>query len=367
MAGGGRFAIPNPSPEELERPIGTDGGIRPAMTAFGPVISIRCLSAMSEVVFSAFRLSGKLPFGFFGIYTATGYNTQMFKTLVVWFALASAVGQPSIELISVYAEGAAPLNEKDYIISRDAATKDALGNALWSVATILLTQEEIEFNLGTINEFLISRGMDYVQSYKFIEEQMDEESRTYTTGMQFTFFLDHIKLVLAERGVTFDQRDKPKVALLIDERSVGVMDDASFILLPSSAEKRLEESLVKMGFNVISRGEIRKLGDNEQVLSAVKGDVDAVSWLARQYDAEFIVLGRARPISQTEDDGSKWVEGEIDAKVYDGFTLEVLWERQVVERIEDKGGGSGFRAVRMAAETFDDELQEFLYESINTR
>ncbi len=272
-----------------------------------------------------------------------------------------------MELISVYAEGAAPLNEKNYIISRDAATKDALGKALWSVATILLTQEEIEFNLGTINEFLITRGMDYVQSYKFIEENMDEDGRTYTIGMQFTFFLDHIKLVLAERGITFDQRDKPKVALLIDERSVGVMDDASFILLPSSTEKRLEDSLVKMGFNVISRIEIRKLGDNEQALNAVRGDIDAVSWLARQYDAEFVVLGRARPVSQTEDDGSKWVEGEIEAKVYDGFTMEVLWERQVVERIEDKGGGSGFRAVRMAAETFDGELQEFLYESVNTR
>ncbi len=298
---------------------------------------------------------------------ASGYNTRMsnFITPLIfsWLVLATFAAPPNVgELISVYAEGLSEVKEENLLEARKSAKEMAVNQALWSVVHTLVSPEEADFNSEIIDRLLSGNAMKFIQSYKYIEESHDEQTGLYTVALELTLFYDYLRKALVEAGLTVEGGSRLKVVVVIDERTISAVPDSSFLLLPSATEESLKKSVGRLGYYVIDRKQIRELKEDGRILKAVRGDIDSILWLGEQFDASYIIAGSARSRSHPADaDNPPWVEGEIDAAVYDGQNGDILWHEQVVERLEGGSGTAGFRAIRMAGKKLDSRIVDFIY------
>jgi hypothetical protein len=287
----------------------------------------------------------------------------MAPLVIAYFFLVTTAAPPNAgELISVYAEGMAEVEEENLLEARKSAKEMALNQALRSLVETLVSPEESEFYTEEIERLLSSDGMRFVQSYKYIDETMDEETGLYMVALEFTLFYDYLREALTEAGLAVAGGTRANVVVVIDERVISAVPDSSFLLLQSSTEENLKESISRLGYFVIDRKQIRELKSDERVLKAVRGDLASVLWLGEQFDASYVITGSARSVTHpADDDNPPWVEGEIDATIYDGQNAAVLWQEQAVERLEGGSGTAGFRAIRMAGKKIDRMVVDFIY------
>ncbi len=279
----------------------------------------------------------------------------------LFFTLAAAQPQPG-EIISVFAEGAALVEDNDRLAARKKARDKGIEQALLSIVRSLVPAQQISEDWDVVKALAETRSMDFVHSYRFMEESLDEDGDVYKVGMQVAFFYDHLRGVLIEIGFATEAGKDSRVVLVIDERVISVMPDTGFLLLPSATEENLKTSISRLGFSVISREQVRGLKNDERVLKAVHGEPSSVLWIGESFNAEYVITGSARSSTQSGyETGPGLVEGEIDAAIYDGRTAEVLWEERVAARVEDNDGTAGFRAIRMAGEKFNRKVVEFMY------
>jgi hypothetical protein len=223
------------------------------------------------------------------------------------------------------------------------------------------TQEQIlvrEF----VEERVLAHGLDFVQSYKFINEGVNEDETSYYMNVEFTFFISHLSNELTEGGLNVAGGQGPKVILLVDESAIGRIHGPSFLLLPSATEENLMAAIRTQGYDVVPREEVRKLGNNDRIELAMEGDLDAIHWLKSKFDAEYLILATATSKSfPMRGKRPAYVYGEIDAKIYRGETLELLWEKRIVKKLEGSSGTMSFQSVRMASEIFRKNVLDFLY------
>lgn len=291
----------------------------------------------------------------------------MFKVITPlifsWLFLATWATPPSVgELISVYAEGLSEVQEENLLEARNSAREMAVNQALWSVVQTLVSSDEADFNTEMIDRLLSNDAMRFVQSYKYIEEAHDEQAGLYTVSLEFTLFYDYLRKVLGEAGLTVEGGSRLNVVVVIDERAIGVVPDSSFLLIPSATEESLKQSVGRLGYYVVDRKQIRSLKQDSRVLEAVRGDYESLLWLAAQFDATYIIVGSAKAKSHAAElDNPPWVEGEIDAAIYDGQSGALLWNELVVERLEGGRGTAGFRVIRMAGKKLDTLVIDFIY------
>ena len=209
---------------------------------------------------------------------------------------------------------------------------------------------------------ILAHGIDFVQSYKFINEGVNEEETSYYMNVEFTFFISYLTKQLTEGGLVVSGGRGPKVILLVNESAIGRIQGPSFLLIPSATEENLMEAIRTQGYEVIPREEVRKLGNNERVEDAMKGNLDAVYWLKEKFKADYIIFAVAKSQSfPMRGKRPAYVYGEIDAKIYKGETLEVLWEKRIVKKLEGSSGTMSFQSVRMASEIFRKSVLDFLF------
>lgn len=223
------------------------------------------------------------------------------------------------------------------------------------------TEEQV-FVREYVEKEILSHGLDFVHSYKFINEGINEDETNYYMNVEFTFFISHLSKGLAEGGLNVVGAHGPKVILLVDESAIGRIQGPSFLLLPSATEENLMVAIRTQGYDVVPREEVRKLGNNERVKLAMEGDISEISWLGENFNAGYIILATATSKSfPMRGKRPAYVYGEIDAKIYKGETLEILWEKKIVKKLEGSSGTMSFQSVRMASEIFRKSVLDFLY------
>jgi hypothetical protein len=197
--------------------------------------------------------------------------------------------------------------------------------------------------------------MGYVQRYKFTQESIDPASTTYRVSLEITFFADRIAKALENGGVKI--AEKPKVVVIIDERPMEMVTEASFLLTASPIEEMFRESVLRAGRMGIGRAKVRTLKNDAEVMKAVNGDAAAVKWLAGQYAAELVVVGaaRAKPSANGQE-----MEGLVWTKIYDGASASPIWAQEVKESVAGTVGADRFRAIRQCADKMNVLLGEFL-------
>lgn len=293
------------------------------------------------------------------------------KALAVFCLLTvSAVTPPDPgELVSVFGEGTAIVTGQNYVLARNVAQKKALKHALLNVLRVFLSQEQIEAKEEFIEQNVISIGMNFVQSYRFVNEglRLDEltEYEAYFVNMEYTFFVTYLGEELSKAGLKVSGTQKTKVLLVIEEQTLGVVQGPGFLILPSATEKSIKEAITAEGYLVIDRREIRKLDNNRRVMLALKGEKIAIKWLASKFKADYVLLGTAKSENRpARRNLPPYVEGIVEAKIYDGYTANVIWEERVVVPVKGGGGASSFKSIRLATEQFKRKVIDFLGSSM---
>lgn len=247
----------------------------------------------------------------------------------------------TLETFTSTGEGDVEIVKFDYIDARISAKNMATQQALWRVIGQLLSPEEMAERFDNIQSALTDRSMDFVQKYKFAEETISPDNKTYHVAMEVTFFADQVRGSLEKLGTAVTQRKR--VVIVIDERAMDGASDTNFLMTGSMTEDRLRQAAGDAGYKGMARAEVRALGNDPQAAKAVEGDADAVRWMAAQLKADYVITGTARAAA-----GSGML-GTIKLNIYaaDGG---LVWSKEITESVPGNGGPERFRVIRLCAD-----------------
>lgn len=277
----------------------------------------------------------------------TGYNTPMKRAILTacaaltLLATAAYADTKALETLTSTGEGDVEINKFDYIDARIGAKNMATQQALWRVIGQLLSPQEMSERFDNIQAALADKSMDFVQKYKFAEETISPDNKTYHVAMEVTFFADQVRGALEKLGTAVAQRKR--VVIVVDERAMDGASDTNFLMTGSMTEDRLRQAAGEAGYKGMARAEVRSLGDDAQAVKAVEGDADAVRWMAAQLKADYVITGTARASA-----GSGML-GTIKLNVYaaDGSPV---WSKEITESVPGSGGPERFRVIRLCAD-----------------
>ncbi len=321
--------------------------------------------------------------------------------LIAYFLTLSVTAPPNPgDMVTVSGEGSIKIENSNYIAARKSAARKALDHALFEVLRTLISEEEIDGKREYLEKHIFPKGMKFVQSYSFTSEAVGPESgfgenqeewsadgaslektdpmkkndtpqdeEFYSVTMEYTFFITYLSEELANKGFRITGGGRPKVVLLVNEESIGVVHGDASLVLPSATEESGKSAITEQGYFVITRAEVRKLNNDKWVSMAMNGDRLAVRWLAKEFNADYVILGKARAVSYPGSrDKLPRIEGVVEARVYDGFTAGILWRGRVIEPIYGNiAGGARFRSIRLASEKFNHKIIDFLKSPMELR
>ncbi len=263
----------------------------------------------------------------------------MAVTLLLTLAYADT---RNLETFTSTGEGDVEIEKFDYIDARIGAKNMATQKALWKVIGQLLSAQELADRSDHIQSAIAVKSMDFVQKYKFAEETISPDNKTYHVAMEVTFFADQVRGALENLGTAVTQRKR--AVIVIDEQAMDGASDTNFLLTGSMTEDRLRQAVGEAGYKGMARAEVRALKDDPQAVKAVAGDADAVRWVAAQLKADYVITGSARAAS-----AGTGMLGTIKLNVYaaDG---NPVWSKEITESAPGNGGPDRFRVIRLCAD-----------------
>lgn len=232
-----------------------------------------------------------------------------------WMGDAAAAPKRSSQLVSVSGEGTAQVLNNNFADARDRAVKSALRKSLSAALSTLVEPAEYQSSGPQILDRLMTREFRFIHSYKFLDEWVDEEAGVYRVTLQVTVALDAMQAALSRAGIESTWSGKPKILILIDERTVSTFDEETFLLLPSSSEKEFVKTFQDLGYTVLDRRDLEQFQERDLVLDAVGGDVGAASNLGKRFGALLVLTGKTQVTIQSETAANKGIQ-EVQAKIH---------------------------------------------------
>ncbi len=209
--------------------------------------------------------------------------------------LSVADGSPTgTELITVPVESSATVENDDYYQAKNAAMELAFQSAIQLAVSGIMKPAELERNKILVETRLLIRSSDFVSSYKFLDEKVDQDTKMVTLQMQVTLYLDAIRAALDDAGVMTKRRDLPKLLILIKEQSAGFATDDNFLMLTSLSEEILVTDFRNKGYLVVDRSDVRSANMEAEALKALAGDRTAAARVGRFLQADILVIGKTR-------------------------------------------------------------------------
>ncbi|VAX25956.1 hypothetical protein MNBD_NITROSPINAE04-1436 [hydrothermal vent metagenome] len=265
--------------------------------------------------------------------------------LILTLALSHIEAWPGEqEFITVPVDATVKVTEENYFAAMQKAVATAFGLAVYRAAASIIPPDDLEQNEEMIQERLVSKGEDFVSSYKFLDEITDHASGELSIQLQVTLFLNPIRKVLINGGAQVRKRDLPKLAIIIKEQNADFMPDSNFMLLSSLTEEILVRNFRQRGFLVADRNDARKAGLDKIVLQAINGDSDATAEVGRALEADLIILG------ETDVNVTPAEEGErVDVTI--SVTLRKMPDGTAIVNKMEMGGGVYKKVLSGSVET----------------
>jgi len=248
------------------------------------------------------------------------------------------------EFITVPVDATVKVAGENYYAAKEKAVAKAFGLAVYRAAVSVIPSDDLEQNEEMIQERLVSKGEDFVSSYKFLDEITDHASGELTVRLQVTLFLNPIRKVLKNGGARVRKRDLPKLVIIIKEQNSGFISESNFMLLSSLTEEILVRNFRQRGFLVADRNDARKAKLDKVVLQAINGDSEAAAMVGRAFEADLIILG------ETDVNVTPAEEGErVDVTI--SVTLREMPDgASIIDKVE-KGGGVYKKVLSGSVET----------------
>ena len=260
-------------------------------------------------------------------------RSLFFAVLLTMGASAAFAEFKPPELVTVPAEAVVKIEGGDQARARESAMSLAFMTAARMAAASLVPEAEFELYKDLIERDIVSRGADFVQSYKFLQENVDNTSGSLKVRLQVTLFVDSLRNALRDAGAPLKRRDKPKLLIIIDEKSANLLASGNFLLLNSRSEEILSAFFRERGYQVADRATVRKTGLEAEAIAAVKrSDRGAIEKLWRAVGADMMLFGLMEVDARKTEDG-EMVEAEITVSLF-----KAPGGVELIKRIETASG-----------------------------
>jgi hypothetical protein len=139
-----------------------------------------------------------------------------------------------------------------------------------------------------IEENIFSRTAGYIKEYKILSEAQDGEF--FKTKIYAKVKLGDVKKDLDALGLLIRTKKvgNPRVMVIIDEETDGK---------PSSektAETIIVQQLLAAGYRVVDKDQMEKIKEEDKLKAAALGDEKAAALIAKKFDADIAVAGKAK-------------------------------------------------------------------------
>ena len=171
-------------------------------------------------------------------------------------------------------------------ISQDAARTDALRKALEQGGKQEISSFSQVENFELIRDTIYSRAEGIVSDYKILQEG-PAAGGTFFCKIQAKVNKTAIASTWGEVQNVLDQIGRPGVMVLVREYVDDVLDDSSIL------ESKIEERLLKSGFDVYAGAQVREIAKRESADAAVEDDVAKMQAIAKDFGTQIFITGSA--------------------------------------------------------------------------
>ncbi len=213
----------------------------------------------------------------------------------------------------------------DFGKARELAVSQGFKSALEKALRDFLGNEKFDANQKNFRDTL-KHAERYVQSYRFIEAEDDPIGKTSQVVMQVTLFPNALGSSLSNTGIAVGSVSSKKVVILISEKSLTSEESISFWDTLPISEAALAQNFAERGVTLIPRDLIKDAVSEENVLSAVKGDVNSAVQIGLKVGADIVILGNSvsnRVESQIESTDSA-IQTTISVRMISALTSTVI-------------------------------------------
>lgn len=251
-------------------------------------------------------------------------------------------------------------------ISERAARHDALRNALEQGAGVEISARSEVRDFALIRDTIYARADGIVTDFEILE-QGDATGGVKFCRLRATVSRKAVASHWGELQNVLEQVGRPGVAVYIDERIDGVLQESSIL------ETQIEHRLLEVGFNVYAGSQLRAIAERESADAAANGNVAKMQAIAKNFGARIFITGTAGADAAGVRDlaGQAVAMYNCDAaiKMYHTDTGQLLASESLANR---RGGARGFnqhsrQGGKKALENAGAELVEACYQNVMKR
>ncbi len=212
---------------------------------------------------------------------------RMFALCIVlgWMSPAFSV-EEAVRVVT--ADGVGAVLAGDRALARDKALKDAQRNAVEIAVGVLIDSETLTRNYAVIKDEIYARSTGYIQEYAILNESTEYNLLRVSIEA-------HVKLapLKEDLGRVIRKVGRPRVLFMIAETEVGRNQPTAWWegaagMGGQVVDAALQDYFLSRRFLIVDHS----LKRPSRKVSANPTDGEAVT-LAREYDAEVVVVGRA--------------------------------------------------------------------------
>jgi len=265
------------------------------------------------------------------------------------------VGQGSPQVVEVTVTGRG--------ISEDEALKDALRRALEQGASVEISSHSRVENFELIRDAIYSRADGLIKDYRILDKG-DEVG-----GVKFVKIIAKVSksAIASEWGEVqnmLDQIGRPGVAVYIVESIDGQVQDSSIL------ESKIEERLVKAGFDVYARDQLEAIASKESTDSELENNVAKLRAIAKRFSTQIFITGTAQAnaagVKELLGQPTAMYNGDAAVKMYYTDTGKLLASESIPNW---RGGARGFftkspQAGKKALENAGRDLVDKIYNTV---
>lgn len=171
-------------------------------------------------------------------------------------------------------------------ISRDLALKDALRRALEQGGKMEIFSDTRVENFELMHDTILARAEGIVTDYRILEER-EVIGGTWRVRIRARVSRQMLKDSWGAIQNVLNQIGRPKIMVWVNERIDGRLEEQSLL------ETRIEERLLKSGFDLVARTGIEDIRQKELSAATARDDVARVQAIARDFDAHLFIVGTA--------------------------------------------------------------------------
>ena len=266
---------------------------------------------------------------------------------------ASASGFQDYETVVVTGEG----------VSEDAARHDALRKAVETAGRNEISSHSQVRDFELIRDTIYARAEGFVEKYDILEEG-PAVGGIRICKIRATVRRDGIASTWGEVQNMLDQLGQPGIAVMIDERIDGIVQDSSIL------ETQIEKRLLEMGFRVFAGAQLRAIAEKEKADAAAVGDIARVQAIAKDFGTQIFITGSAQAnaagVKDLYGEPTAMYNGDAAIKMYFTDTAELCASESLANW---RGGARGYKerspqAGKKALENAGVDLVEQCYQSV---